>query len=186
VRTRSGGNRAKIIYRHISVQAGANPAPNPPRYANLVVNGAALPGASTLGVRGSPLVGRFIAGDQIKLAVGGEIFNVIADAVAVSNAAVLTLSGVLPYAVSDGDPIIPIWLNERSIVADIVGLGTRVPDGHIIQTRDLFLTIAANSIPWEPRNGDRITLPSGDVREVVAWTPALVDGVPISYRLQVR
>lgn len=184
VRTRGGDGRGLVTFRHIATLSGVDPAQNPPRVSGLVVDGNPAQGDTSMGVRAAALVGRFVPGDR--LFIGDAILTVAADAVAAGNAASLTLTAGLPGPLADGEGIAVAWVNEATCVADIVGLGRRVPDGRLIKTRDLFLTVAARLLPFEPDVGDRVTLPSGDVREIVALTPMFLDGIPISYRIQVR
>jgi len=183
-RGRSGDGRGVITYRRVQRLQGLDPAPNPPRLSGLVANGAQAQGATTLLVRGTTLVGRFVAGDR--LFVGMAVLTASGNAVAASNAAAIPITAPLPANIADGAEISVQWANDVQISAEITALGKRIPDGRLIQSTDLFLTFAAGLLPWPPSNGDRVFLPGGDIREVVVVTPVLVDGVPISYRLQVR
>lgn len=174
-----------VTYRRITRLAGPDPAPNPARVSGLVINGNPNAGATAIALRATALVGRLIAGDILR--VGTAILRVAADAIAASNAVTVTLSAGLPEALSDGAPVEVEWLNVRAgIPADIQGLGERIPDGTLIEMRDLFLTISAGSLPWRPASGDEVILPGGDVRAVVVAQPVMEQGISISWRLQVR
>jgi hypothetical protein len=173
-----------VTYRRITTLAGPDPAPNPARVAALVVNGNPLAGATTIGLRGTALVGRFIAGDRLR--IGDAILTVAGDAIAASNAASVTLTAGLPTGFADGDAVTVEWANVRVVPADIQALGERIPDGTLVEMRDLFLTIAAGNLPWRPVSADEVVLPDGDVRTVVTAQPIMQDGIPISWRLQVR
>jgi hypothetical protein len=179
---RQGG---RVTYRHITHQSGPDPAPNPARVAGLVVNGNPIGGATTFGLRGSALVGRFIAGDRLR--IGDAILTIAATAVADSNAATVTITAGLPVGLSDGTAVTVEWLNVRTDVpAEIQGLGERIPDGTLVEMRDLFLVVAAGNLPWRPVSADEVILPDGDIRAVVTAQPIMEDGTPISWRLQVR
>jgi hypothetical protein len=179
---RQGG---RVTYRHITRLAGPDPAPNPARIAGLVVNGNPLAGATTFGLRGTAMVGRFIAGDLLR--IGDAILAVAADAVADNNAATVTITAGLPVGLADGAAVAVEWLNVRADVpAEIQGLGERIPDGTLVEMRDLFLTIAAGNLPWPPASGDEVALPGGDIRSVVVAQPIMEEGIAVTWRVQVR
>jgi len=169
---RQGG---RVTYRHITRLAGPDPAPNPARIA----------GPTTFGLRGTAMVGRFIAGDLLR--IGDAILAVAADAVADNNAATVTITAGLPVGLADGAAVAVEWLNVRADVpAEIQGLGERIPDGTLVEMRDLFLTIAAGNLPWPPASGDEVALPGGDIRSVVVAQPIMEEGIAVTWRVQVR
>lgn len=181
--------RLRVRFIFPVLNRGAVPLTDTVPLATLAARRGGVPvygavGPSTLGVRGTPLAGRFIAGDE--LYVQGLVLRVAGDGIASANAASLSLAAPLAGVVIDGDPIVPKWRNEAVVPAQVQGLGRRLPDGDTIEARDLFVTIAAAAVPFAPIYGDFVTLPDGDTRQVIVATPLMHHGMPVRYRMQIR
>jgi hypothetical protein len=177
-----------ITYRRTTRKDGYEPYPNPPRNSGALTLASTLTaGATSLVLGASALVGRIIAGDRFRL--GATIPPVEAQAEALDDGAnriTVPLTFAAPATIASGTAVTPIWSADREIKAVIAPMSRRLREDVLLETRDLQITIAGADISFEPYVQDRVVLPGGDVREVVAIMPMMVDGFPFAWRLQVR
>src|ERR1700731_4105630 len=84
-----------ITYRRVTTLSGANPAPNPPTYIGLIVNGLTTTGASAINMtvdltQGGVFTGRLIAGDTFKVAGDPTTYTVSSQVISPSTSDTLT------------------------------------------------------------------------------------------------
>ncbi len=175
---------AKIKLRNIQTTSGANPLINPARVTNLTVSGTHNQGVTSITVTGAPLAGRFIAGDV--LLINGVRFLVQAEAQASSNSAAVSVLPALPWQVNGGTAVTVEWKNDEIVPAAVAAYAQRLIDGSLIESGDLSVTISAHRLKNVPSLSTIVVLPGEDIRKIVAISPQLVEGIAISYSIQVR
>ena len=175
-----------ITLRSLSVtELGPDPQPNPARVTGLVVNGDHAAGSPTLAVRGAPLIGRFVEGDQISLPT--VTYLVTGEAIASADTATLSLQPALAAPLTDGTALTPIWAADLAVTALVNDGGTRLPDGSLAEQNVMVLTISAYELQGAtPENSWRAVLETGEERTVLGIQPDRVDGIAVAYDLMVR
>lgn len=177
-----------VTYRRTTRKDGPEPYPNPPRIGGTLALAATLnAGATTMLLGASLLFGRVVAEDRFRVGTSATVFQAAGEALDDgANRITVPLTFAAPATLASGTAITPIWSADREITAIIQPLSRRLREDVLLEMRDLQVTIAATAMPFEPYVQDRIVLPGGDVREVVAIIPMMADGVPYAWRLQVR
>ena len=183
-----GTESGVITYRRITRKDGAEPYPNPPRISGALTVAATLnAGSSSLVLGATVLFGRVIAGDRFRVGASATVFGAQAEALDNgANQITVPLTVAAAATVAIGTAITPVWSADRETKALITPLSRRLREDVLLEARDLQVTIAAADLPFEPFVQDRVVLPGGDIREVVAIMPMMADGIPYAWRLQVR
>lgn len=163
---------------------------NPATVVGAVVDGLHNAGATTLNLRGSKLLGRFIAGDLVQ--VGSSVCSVASATLDNgANKIALPLVAPLPSLAVDNTPVAIFWAADREIAAKVEAWPQNLIDGQMIQVGDLRVQIAALHLKGaEPKPGNEAMISlNGAPREpwtIVAVTPLLEDTWAVAYTLQVR
>lgn len=183
-----GSKGGIVTYRRTTRKDGYEPYPNPPRIGGTLSLAAALnAGSSSLTIGATVLVGRIIAGDRFRIGTSATVFQAASEALDDgANRITVPLTFAAPSTVASGTALTPIWAADRELRAVIQSLSRRLREDVLLEMRDLQVTISADDLPFEPFVQDRIVLPGGDVREVVAIMPMMMDGLPYAWRLQLR
>jgi hypothetical protein len=173
-----------VTLRHYDLTSGPYPTPNPPQAVGLTLNGSHASGTTSLSVRGAPLVGRFIAGDQLTIA--GTTYTVNTAGAAVDNISAVILTTGLVALAADATVVTATYLNDHRIPAEVRGFGKNLIDGNLIQQSDFAVTISSASISFTPSLTDILLLKSGESRRIVSIQPMLVQQDLAGYTLQAR
>ncbi len=175
-----------ITYRRITRAAGPEPYANPPRISGAMTLAATLNAAATsMTITAQALVGRVVAGDRFR--IGNTTFQAsVASNDDGANRIVVPLTFAAPATVASGTTVTPLWSADYTVQATVTPMGRQLREDILVEMRDLQVVVAAQNLPFEPFQQDRVVLPDGDSREVVAIMPLMADGIAYAWRLQVR
>lgn len=160
----------RIIYRRITTSGGPSPALNPPVFtAPIKVNGNFLAGVSSISLLATYLVGRVVAGDQFT--IGSKTYTVTNTVSASSNGlAGVGINPVLAADVADLTTVTFSFLNDTTLYASVRSFPRNLMDGTLVTASDLMVLIPAKSLPFTPKNTDRLII--DDVqKDIVDYTP---------------
>lgn len=179
-------SRSFLTIRKVTQLSGMAAAPNPPNITGpLSVYGDFNPGASSIVLTASHLIGRVVAGDTFE--VDGRTLTASAAATAdATNRVTVPLTADLTEAISNGAAAAPNWSADMRLAARATPFAQNYIDGQSILMRDLRVQVAALDLGTEPTVGWQIIMPDGDIRQVVSWQPGLVQNFPVFYFLQAR
>jgi hypothetical protein len=173
-----------VTVRQVTTLAGPAALPNPPSYAGLVVNGAALAGAAVVNFRGTQINGRLLAGDTFT--VGANTYTVNGGVNAASNHfTAVGFAPALAAPLADGDPVALTFAADVTLNALASSFPARAVNGTTIQATDQQVRFRASDIPWQPTITDKIIL-GGDQYSVVTVRSLEIQGVVYAYALQAR
>ena len=175
-----------ITYRRVTRASGPEPYANPPRISGGITLAATLNAAATsLTITAQALAGRVVAGDRFR--IGSTTFEASAAANDDSaNQIVVPLTFAAPATIASGSAVTPLWAADYTVQATVTPMGRQLREDILVEMRDLQVVVAARDLPFEPFQQDRVVLPDGDNREVVAIMPLMADGIAYAWRLQVR
>lgn len=175
------------VYRHVTFSQGSTPAPNPPsRCFGLVVDGNASAGATQISFRADSLHGRFIPGDNFRIAGDTTTYTVTNEVAASANRVVnLPFSPSLVVAANDGAAVTPIWSAEKPIKIRLADYPLRLVDGTHIQTADVRVAIPGSALSTAPVPGDKIIV-DGVERTVIHVSPQYIANSVGIWWLQAR
>jgi hypothetical protein len=158
--------RTTVTLRKVTVLPGANPAPNPPTYDGLVVDGAFSAGVSVINMRGDPVTGRLIAGDRFTVGTGPTVYAVTGSG-SISPATADTLPAVpftpvLAANAADGAAVVfTVFAADSSFDALVTSPPAILVNGTIVQS-DQQIRFLDASLPAgvKPGIGDTLILSS--------------------------
>jgi hypothetical protein len=180
------GSGTALSYRRITRSAGPEPYANPPRIGGAMMLAATLnAAASSMTITAQSLAGRVVSGDRFQ--IGATTFE--ASAVAQDDGAnriVVPLTFAAPTTIASGTAVAPIWSADKRVRGIVSPMRRQLREDVLLEMRDLEVTVAARDLSFEPFPQDRVILPDGDSREVVAIIPLMADGIAYAWRLQVR
>lgn len=163
---------------------------NPPSLTGLVVNGAQAAGLTSLSLRATRMNGRFIAGDR--LTIGANTLTVASDTAILDGELTVTLSltAPLPAPVADGAAATLLPAAAKVVRAKVDRFPTSLIDGQMILATDHRVRLSALDVEKPTpqdiiRFADFVGEPIRD-RVVITCEPAIEQGYPLSYSVQVR
>ncbi len=184
-----------ITFRHRTTLSGPNPAPNPPTYIALVVDGLTALGASLINMRTDPtqggvFTGRLIAGDTFTVSGDPAIYTVSAPAISpsgVDTVPAVPFTPPLVQAAPDGAAVsLAFVADAANIPASITGFSQILIDGSTVQEADRRIRFLASSLPGvTPRVGDLVMVEEL-ASEVIAAAAMEIDGIVYGRYLHVR
>lgn len=145
---------APIVIRRLSPLPGPVPAISPPTLsADLVVDGAVAPGATSISLRCSSAIGRLVAGDVLTIA--DQSLTVSTDTLARSQAGQNGFSAVpvtpVQAPIADGAAVSIAFAADLNTFAMINSFPRRLIDGERIKARDLSVVMGGlNLLAVEP------------------------------------
>lgn len=188
---------ATISYTAVTTLDDANPAPNPPQLEDVVLSSAFGQGSTSVDMSGNLITGRLIEGDQFQIAGDDTTYTVQAQVISPVTEDTftgVTISPALAQDEADGAAV-----TFTSFAATTTGLLALVSDfpaylinGTSVQSKDhrvRFLADAFSSLPGfsgTPAMGDKITMPDGEVQQVIKISHLEVRGIHYGWALQVR
>jgi hypothetical protein len=181
-----------IVLRKITTLAGANPAPNPPVFDDLVVDGTLLAGVTAIDMRANPITGRLVAGDRFQL--GDMIYTVVGPG-AISPTTRDELPGVpftpaLAAPANDGDPVtIVSFAADTPLRALVTDFPSRLVSGETVTEKDHQVRFLAADLPAgvEPQIGDEILLQGGaEPAKIIGVSHLEIQGVHYGWACHVR
>lgn len=186
----NAGQQIQLVKR--TTLPGANPAPNPPLYENLVADGAFLNGTGSINFRATLLTGRLIAGDQFVIAGDPTTYTVTGQVISPTTTDALTnvpFTPALAQNVANGAAVMIIPSAVYSLSAllahfrpDIFAAGTNILETDE-QVRFLKRSLPSGIIPVA---GDIVLLSGGEKRNIVTVKPVGIRDAVYAYYLHVR
>ena len=181
-----------VVLRKVTTLAGANPAPNPPVFDNLVVDGSFAAGVMSIDMRANPITGRLIAGDRFQ--IGSTVYTVVAPG-AISPTTSDELPGVpftpaLAAPASDGDLVtIVLFAADTALQALVTDMPSRLINGETVTEKDHQVRFLAADLRAgvEPQIGDEILLQAGiEPAKVISVSHLEIQGVHYGWACHVR
>ncbi len=185
--------RTPVTLRKVTTLPGANPAPNPPTYDGLVVDGAFLAGVSVINMRATPITGRLIADDQFTIQGDATVYTVTgAGSISPTTADTLPavpFTPVLAANAADGAAItITTFAADSTLNALVTDPPSRLVDGTIVE-REQKVRFMDSDLPAgvKPEIGDTLIMLSGtDPAEITNVDPLQMQGIRYGWSCRVR
>lgn len=157
-----------LTLRQATTLPGSNPAPNPPIYERLVVDGDWAAGAAAIAMRAVSLTGRLVPGDRFTIAGSLQVYTVTAQAISPTISDELPEVLINPPLVADaidGAPVsITRFASDTEIRAAVTNLPERLRPMTTATGEDSKVRfLSGRGIP-APRIGD-LMLPIGKVTQ---------------------
>ena len=182
----AGGLGQTITLRNVSVLAGANPFPNPPIYAGLVVNGNNPQNSASINLRATNANGRFVKGDTLALGADPTVYTVTADTNSTGNLFnAVPITPNLAQQRLDGDAAVPTFLNDITAQALVTSFPARLVNGTSIQMTDKQIRFLASAISFTPSTTDKVFI-GGDQYSIITVKPISVQGKVYAYSCHLR
>lgn len=185
-------NGQQVVLTKRTTLAGANPAPNPPVYEGLVVDGPASAGATAINMKANPITGRLIAGDQFTIAGDFTTYTVTAQVISPSTADTLT---AVPFAPALAHPAVngaAVTLAPSAVYAFRAIVAHFKPDTFAANTAvletDKQVRLLKSALPSGifPIAGDLLTLNGNERRTILTVKPVGIADHVYAYYLHVR
>jgi len=173
-----------VVLHYATTLEGPDPAPNPPRSANLTARDEHPIGSTELRLVGEVLAGRIEAGDAF--VVGYQRMTAAGMVKTAANSATVPLAAPLTDPLAAGAPVTPHWQGHRRVPAEVNGFSRHLIDGTLIDAADLSVTISNFGLPSEPKPGMAVIAPWGQRYVIRSAVPAYLRGAPVRWAIQAR
>lgn len=180
-----------VTLRNVTTLTGVNPAPNPPTYEQLKVDGAVLAGVSAISMIGNPFTGRVIIGDKFTIAGDLTEYTVSAETISLPTADTLLNVPFTPMLAANAADEALVTFTAFAADSDIQALITDYPSRlkppAAEQRKDLRVRFLDTDLPTgvTPSIGDHIIFSDGDVASVIEVEHAEMGGVHYGWFLRV-
>jgi hypothetical protein len=178
---------ASIVYRQRTTLPGANPAPNPPTFINLVLDGATSAGAGTVNLKADIFTGRLIAGDILVFDGDPTEYTVTGEVISSTTSNDLVAVPITPTLVGDLDDLTSVtvtYIADTSLQALVTNTPDQLINGTAIVASGHRVRFLSADLTGAVTIGDEVLLPGGITEEVTKPSRMENQGVQYGWTLQ--